>query len=111
MGATIEPLLVLPVPSIPYGQPIQHRWSDVAEQLTPEDRSRLGGIDDLDGRVSYGSPSEQLACFSEDVDLLIVGSRHSRPVGRLFTGSTSGYLARHAHCPLLVFPRSAAARR
>jgi nucleotide-binding universal stress UspA family protein len=107
-GATVEPLVVLPVQSLPYGQPIRHRWADVAEQLTAEDLARLGGgIDGFDGQVRYGSPGEQLAHFSEDVDLLIVGSRNAGAVGRLFTGSTSSYLARHAHCPLLVFPRHA----
>ncbi|MGA8335009.1 MAG: universal stress protein [Solirubrobacteraceae bacterium] len=106
-GATIEPLLVLPRQSVPYGQPIEHRWSEVAKQLTAEDLARLGGADDLEGQVRYGSPGEKLVGFSEEVDLLIVGSRSSGPVGRLFTGSTSDYLARHARCPLLVFPRSA----
>lgn len=108
-GATIAPLLVLPRQSLPYGQPIQHGWSDVAEQLTPEDLARLGGMDDLDGQVRYGSPGEQLEYFSENVDLLIMGSRNSGLAGRLLMGSTSNYLARHAHCPLLVFPRSAGA--
>ena len=106
-GASIEPLVVLPLQSLPYGQPIQHRWCDVARQLTPEDLVRFGGVDDLDGQVSYGSPGEELACLSEDVDLLIVGSRSCGSLGRLFTGSTSTYLARRARCPLLVFPRSA----
>lgn len=109
-GATIEPLVVLPRQSLPYGEPIEHRWSEVAKQLTAEDLARLDGLDDFDGRVSYGPPGRQLACFSEDVDLLIVGSRSGGPVGRLLTGSTSNYLARHAQCPLLVFPRSAGAR-
>ena len=106
-SATIEPLVVIPRQSLPYGEPIQHRWSDVAKQLTPEDRARLGGLEDLEGQVSYGSPGEELARFSKQVDLLIVGSRNSGPVGRLFTGSTSNYLARHPSCPLLVYPRSA----
>ena len=110
-GAMIEPLVVLPRQSLPFGEPIQHRWADVAKQLTPEDLARLDGIDDLKGQVSYGSPGEELARFSEQVDLLIVGSRNSGPVGRLFTGSTSNYLARHARRPLLVYPRSAGARR
>ncbi len=105
-GATIKPLLVLPMQSVPYGQPIEHRWSEVAKQLTPEDLARLGGDDDLDGQVSYGMPGEELAHFSEEVDLLIVGSRSCGPVGRLLTGSASTALARHARCPLLVFPRS-----
>lgn len=106
-GATIEPLLVLPAQSVPYGQPIEHRWSEVAKQLTAEDRARLGGADDFEGQVIYGSPGEKLAGVSADIDLLIVGSRSCGPIGRLFTGSTSDYLARHARCPLLVFPRSA----
>ena len=106
-GATIEPLVVLPVQSLPYGQPIEHRWSEVAKQLTSEDLARLGGVDDLDGQVSCGSAGEALAGFSDDLDLLIVGSRSCGPVGRLFTGSTSNYLAHRAHCPLLVFPRTA----
>jgi nucleotide-binding universal stress UspA family protein len=106
-GATIEPVLILPVQSLPYGQPIEHRWSEVAKQLTPADLARFGGADDLDGRVSYGSPGEELARFSESVDLLIVGSRGCGPVGRLVTGSTSNYLARRTCCPVLVFPRSA----
>jgi nucleotide-binding universal stress UspA family protein len=58
--------------------------------------------------VTYGEPSEELAQFSEELDLLIVGSRSYGPVGRLFNGSTSNYLARRARCPLLVLPRSAA---
>ena len=106
-GATIEPVLVLPLQSVPYGQPIEHRWSEVAKQLTAEDLARLGGGDDLEGQVIYGSPGEKLVGFSEEVDLLIVGSRSCGPAGRLLTGSTSDYLARHASCPLLVFPRSA----
>ena len=110
-GATIEPLVVLPRQSLPYGEPVQHRWSDVAKQLTPEDLARLDGLDELDGHVSYGSPGEQLSGFSEQVDLLILGSRNSGPVGRLFAGSTSNYVARRAHCPLLVYPRSVGARR
>ena len=110
-GATIEPLVVIPRQSLPYGEPIQHRWSEVAKRLTPEDAARFGGLDELEGQVSYGSPGEALARFGEQIDLLIVGSRNSGPVGRLFTGSTSNYLARHPRCPLLVYPRSAGAQR
>lgn len=108
-GGTIEPLLVLPRQSLPYGEPIHHRFSEVAQQLTSEDLERLGGLDGLDGQVRYGSPGEQLVCFSEDLDLLTVGSRNSGPLGRLLTGSTSNHLARHAQCPVLVFPRSVVA--
>ena len=52
---------------------------------------------------------EQLAGVSKDIDLLIVGTRNSGPLGGLLTGSTSNHLARRAHCPLLVFPPNAGA--
>ena len=42
-----------------------------------------------------------------ELDLLIVGSRGYGPIGRLFPGSVSRYLVRHATCPLLVLPRQA----
>lgn len=70
---------MLPAQSIPYGQPIEHRWSEVAKQLTPEDLARLGCVDDLDGQVSCGSPGEELARCSEKADLVIVGSRRFGP--------------------------------
>ncbi len=56
--------------------------------------------------MSYGAPGEQLARFTEEVDLLSVGSRGYGPLGRLLNGSSSSYLAGHARSPLLVLPRS-----
>jgi hypothetical protein len=79
-GAKVEPVLVLPLQTIPYGEAIQHRWSEVAKQMNPEDLARLGGVDDLDGQVSYGSPGKALAGFGDEVYLLIVGSRSCRSV-------------------------------
>ena len=70
-------------------------------------RRQLDGLDDVEAEVSYGWAGEELARLGRDVDLLIVGSRSYGPLGRLLHGSTSAYLARHCHCPLLVLPRSA----
>jgi nucleotide-binding universal stress UspA family protein len=53
----------------------------------------------------YGEPSDELLRLSEDVDLMVVGSRGHGPLGRLMNGSTSSYLAQRVHCPLLVVPR------
>ena len=69
------------------------------------ERGRLCGLEDVEGDVSYGEPSEELAQFSEDLDLLIVGSRSYGPLGRLVHGSVSNYLAERARCPLVVMPR------
>jgi nucleotide-binding universal stress UspA family protein len=52
-----------------------------------------------------GEPSDELLRLSEDVDLMVVGSRGRGPLGRLVNGSTSNYLAQRVHCPLLVVPR------
>jgi nucleotide-binding universal stress UspA family protein len=106
-GATIKALSVISLQSIPYGEPIPDNWPDIAKQLMDDELRRLRGLDDVEGDVSYGEPSEELASFGEGLDLLIVGSRSYGPLGRLFNGSTSNYLARRAHCPLLVLPRSA----
>jgi nucleotide-binding universal stress UspA family protein len=110
-GSTITALAVISLQSIPYGEPIPDNWPEVAKQLVSEERRRLHGFADIDGDATYGEPSDELAAFSEDVDLLIVGSRSYGPIGRLFNGSTSNYLAKHARCPLLVLPRSAASPR
>jgi nucleotide-binding universal stress UspA family protein len=68
-------------------------------------------VQGVEGDVGYGQRGEELARFSEGLDLLLVGSRGYGPVGRLLNGSTSNYLSRHARCPLLVLPRSNARRR
>ena len=55
--------------------------------------------------MTYGGPREELVQAGKELDLLIVGSRGYGPIGRLFHGSVSRYLAGHATCPLLVLPR------
>jgi nucleotide-binding universal stress UspA family protein len=104
-AATIKALAVVSLQSIPYGEPISDNWPEFAKQLMDAELRRLRGLDDVEGDVSYGEPSEELASFAAELDLLIVGSRGYGPVGRLFNGSTSNYLARRARCPLLVLPR------
>jgi nucleotide-binding universal stress UspA family protein len=103
--AAIRALAVVSLP--PYGEPIPQQWPKIAGQLVVEELHRLDDLEGVEGDAAYGDPGEQLAAFSAELDLLIVGSRSYGPVGRLFNGSTSNYLERHARCPLLVLPRSA----
>jgi nucleotide-binding universal stress UspA family protein len=107
-GARIKALLVASLESIPAGRPIPAHWPDVVVSLLDDGRRRLDAIREVDGSVAYGWAGEELAWLGREVDLLIVGSRGYGPIGRLFHGSTSNYLARHAHCPLLVLPRGTA---
>ncbi len=69
------------------------------------ERNRIDALEGVTGDVVYGDPSEELAGFAKDVDLLIVGSRANGPIGGLLSGSTSTYLARRSPSPLIVLPR------
>jgi nucleotide-binding universal stress UspA family protein len=97
LSATIRALSVVSLQCVPYGEPIAGNWPDPTEALID--------LADVEQDVTYGDPSEELVSFSDDVDLLIVGSRGYGPIGRLMHGSTSNQLARRARCPVLVLPR------
>jgi nucleotide-binding universal stress UspA family protein len=44
--------------------------------------------------------------LSEEVDLMVCGSRQQSAAKRILLGSTSDYLSRHSHCALIVTPAS-----
>jgi len=106
-GGKVRALSVVSLQSIPHGAAIPDNWPRVARELMDDERRRLRGLEDVEGDVTYGEVSEELAQFSESVDLLVVGSRGYGPLGRLMNGSTSNYLAARTRCPLTVLPRTA----
>jgi nucleotide-binding universal stress UspA family protein len=108
--ASISALSVVPMDSVRRGTPISRDWSKVAGRLVGAEARRLNKLPDVDGNAVCGEPGEELARFSDSVDLLIVGSRGYGPLGRLMNGSTTRYLARNAACSLLVTPRGSEAR-
>jgi nucleotide-binding universal stress UspA family protein len=57
--------------------------------------------------VRRGRPADALLKLSEQVDLLVIGSRRWGPMARLLLGGTGEALAHDAACPLLVVPRPA----
>jgi nucleotide-binding universal stress UspA family protein len=67
---------------------------------------RMKALDGVEGRAELGLAVDDLAAFSKEVDLLVVGSRGYGPWGRLVHGSTSNQLAKHAGSPLLIVPRA-----
>jgi nucleotide-binding universal stress UspA family protein len=73
-----------------------------AEEEMARARERLGYLGDAEVSVVVGASGEQLAAFSETVDVLICGSRSSGIVRRVALGRTSDYLLRHCACPLIV---------
>lgn len=74
-------------------------------RLLDEARHRISQIDGVEGQAAAGVAAEELARFSESVDLMVLGSRGYGPVGRLVYGSVGQDLARSARSPLLVLPR------
>ncbi len=107
-GAAIHALEVVSLPSYAYGGIGMPIYGAGIEEMLNEATSRMNTLHDVVGHAVYGLTGEELAAFSNDVDILIVGSRGYGPVKRLVLGSTANYLERHARCALLVLPRLAA---
>ena len=55
-----------------------------------------------------GDPAAELAELSQDLDLLVIGTRGRAPLRRALTGSVSRKLIATARCPLLIVPPQAA---
>ena len=62
----------------------------------------------LDARI--GSPGGELVDVSDDLDLLVCGSRRRSPLHVLLLGSVTERLLEDAACPLLIVPCPVAAR-
>ncbi len=108
-GAAIKVCQVVSPPSYAYS-PFGIGWAENIEFTLTGARDRLAGLGGVEGRVVYGVTGEELASFSRDVDVLVLGSRGYGPVRRLVHGSTSNYLLGHARCVLLVLPRAGGPR-
>jgi nucleotide-binding universal stress UspA family protein len=87
-------------------QEIAEQRESAARTLVDECLARCEGVD-AGGDVVMGNPAGELILASEDLDLLVLGSRRWGPVKRLALGSTSERVIRHTACPVLVPPRGA----
>lgn len=106
-AATVHALEVVSLPPLAYGGVVAPAIGEYIDDMLKEATGRMSQLAGVEGHAAYGLPGEELAAFSDTVDLLIVGSRSYGPARRLVTGSTSNYLQRHARCSLLVLPRTA----
>ncbi len=59
--------------------------------------------------VTRGKPARSLCALTDDVDLLVIGSRRWGPVARLLLGGTGEALVHNSRCSLLIVPRPATA--
>ncbi len=104
-GAAVHALEVVSIPSYAYTGYIPLAVGESIGVMLEQATNRMKALPDVEGQAVYGLTGEELAAFSEKVDILIVGSRGYGPAKRLVLGSTSGYLQRHARSSLLVLPR------
>jgi nucleotide-binding universal stress UspA family protein len=75
-------------------------------RLVEEAIAGLSGVR-AEPEVASGDPARTLADAAMLADLLVLGSRRSRPLSRLALGSTSERVVRHAARPVLVLPWAA----
>lgn len=100
-----------PIPAWP-GRAWAPEWPGADEPAADPAPLLVSGIaaeldEDVTHEVLVGTAWKELAARSEELDLLVVGTRAYGPARRLLLGSTSSKLARHAACSLLVTPRGA----
>jgi nucleotide-binding universal stress UspA family protein len=105
MSAKLAALEVVVFPSYALSGPLAGDSTAVAH-LVDQAHDRVASLGDLEPHATAGQAAEELAAWSDSLDLLVVGSRGLGPIGRLVHGSTSRELGRRARCPLLVLPRT-----
>ena len=108
---------------------LPYTWAPVAPRLLYEERGEVEAIwdeliapeveslredaeraasatgADVEVETKPGSPPEELIALSEDVDLLVIGSRRWGAAARVLLGSTGEELMHDARCSVMVVPR------
>jgi nucleotide-binding universal stress UspA family protein len=79
---------------------LQQAQTQLGDTLEAVVGDRTGGC--LDWRVETGDPRQVLVDLSDDVDLVVVGSRGHGQVAGLLLGSVGQHVVTHAHCPVTV---------
>jgi nucleotide-binding universal stress UspA family protein len=80
---------------------VRERRATIAQALV--ERGREAGVP-VSFLVWEGDPGDMIvsAAEAENADMVVVGSHGRGAVGRLFLGSVSEHVVRHAPCPVLV---------
>ena len=88
-----------------------HVAGDVEPSVTAAQRALDRAIEELpagttaSGDVVLGQPADALSEFSEELDLLVCGSRGYGGLRAVLLGGVTHALLRTAHCPIVVVPR------
>ncbi|APZ49034.1 universal stress protein UspA [Jeotgalibaca sp. PTS2502] len=70
-----------------------------------EKAARDAGLSDIESRIEYGSPKVMIGKDLPEeyhADLIMIGATGLNAVERLFIGSVSEYVIRHATCDVMV---------
>jgi nucleotide-binding universal stress UspA family protein len=103
----VEAVSVIGPENLSYWELMLPDWSPVAERLEDRRHAQLDATRGVHGRVLQGEAVDALTDLSDEVDLLIVGTRGQGRFGRLLNGSTAHRLAARTRCPLLILPSAA----
>jgi nucleotide-binding universal stress UspA family protein len=82
----------------------------LANELRSESEQLSEGLPadlSVDPHVLEGDPAKLLVERSQELGLLVLGSRRYGPVKSVLLGSVSSYVSRNSYCPVLVVPRGA----
>ena len=74
------------------------------EERLAQARRRIRAVTGLQAQAGSGDAADELARYSDSVDLLVVGAHKYRPLDHLLDRTTSQRLAGKASSPLLVLP-------
>ena len=89
---------------------LKYAWEDMMAQEAQSLREWIEVAADALGvtgtvDVQRGRASASLLALSEEVDLLVIGSRRWGPLARVLLGGTGQQLGQGSRCSLLVVPR------
>ena len=97
-----------PVKGVPIGGiSYSNELCDQASEELDEAVASLKGEPRGERFFAAGHPAEILAEASEELDLLVLGSRGYGPLHSVLVGGVAGRVVREAACPVIVLPRTA----
>jgi nucleotide-binding universal stress UspA family protein len=114
-GYRHQPLTVIAVQEVPISgwggmivldgdDELREKTRQAAQEATDKAAAELGDAapPSVTVQATIGQAVTELVEASKDADLLVVGSRGVGGFTRLVLGSTSGQVAQHAHCPVVI---------
>ncbi|MGZ8512353.1 MAG: universal stress protein, partial [Candidatus Limnocylindria bacterium] len=90
-----------------YNDSLQARASEELDAAVAKINADSDSEPAAEAHFAVGDPAHILAEESEQLDLLLVGSRGYGPLHAVMVGGVAGRLVREAACPVIVFPRGA----